>query len=93
MTRERSDIDAALLRKGFEKIEGDHSFYVYWNISGKKTIKKTKISRGTSYKTIGDILLGKMAKQIGISKKNFLELVDCTLSQSGYESLAFPSLE
>lgn len=93
MTRERSDIDSALQRKGFEKIEGDHWFYIYWNLSGKKTMKKTKISRGTSHKTVGDILLGKMARQIGLSKMQFLELVDCTLSRSAYESVAFPAGE
>ncbi|WP_439492304.1 hypothetical protein [Bosea sp. (in: a-proteobacteria)] len=90
MTRARDDIDAALLRKGFRKDEGDHHYYIYWNLSGKKTIKKTKMSHGSSYKTIGDPLLGAMAKQVGLTKKSFLELVDCTLDQTGYEKTAFP---
>lgn len=89
MTRDRDDIEDALLRKGFRPDGGDHHYYIYWNTDGKKTIKKTKMSRGSSYKTIGDELLGKMAKQIGVTKKQFLELVDCTLDQKGYESLAF----
>lgn len=69
---------------------GDHLYYIYWNLAGKKTLKKTKMSRGTSYKTIGDPLLGQMARQVGITKSEFLRLVDCTLDQRGYEKLAFP---
>lgn len=90
MTRARDDIDAALQRKGFRKDEGDHHYYIYWNLSGKKTIKKTKMSHGSSYKTIGDPLLGAMARQVGLTKKSFLELVDCTLDQAEYEKAAFP---
>ena len=89
MVRDKDDIEASLLRKGFQKIDGDHHFYIYWNLSGKKTMKKTKMSHGTSHKSIGDILLGKMAKQIGISKKSFIELIDCTLDRNNYELLAF----
>lgn len=90
MTRERDVIDAALQRKGFQKDNGDHLYYIYWNLSGKKTMKKTKMSHGSSYKTVGDSLLGQMAKQVGLTKKAFLELVDCTLDQAGYEATAFP---
>ncbi len=90
MPRDRDDIDEALLKKGFRLDGGDHYFYIYWNLGGKKTMKKTKMSRGSAYKTVGDQLLGKMAKQTGLTKKNFLELVDCTLDQAGYEAIAFP---
>jgi len=88
VTRDRNVIDAALLRKGFQKDNGDHHYYIYWNLDGKKTMKKTKMSHGSSYKTLGDSLLGKMAKQVGLTKASFLELVDCTLDQVGYEKLA-----
>ncbi len=47
------------------------------------------MSHGTAYKTIGDPLLGEMARQLGLVKKQFLELVDCTLDQQGYEKLVF----
>lgn len=93
MARERRDIDASLQRKGFKRDEGDHHYYIYHNLAGRKTIKKTKISMGTSHKTIGDPLLAQMARQIGVTKQRFLELVDCTLDQAGYEALAFPSKE
>lgn len=87
--RARNDIDSALQRKGFVKDEGDHSYYIYWNISGKKTIRKTKMSHGTSHKEIGDPLLGQMARQLGLTKKDFLQLVDCTIDQEMYEKIVF----
>lgn len=87
MTRERAQIDAALQRKGFVHEDGDHHYYVYHNLAGKKTIKKTKMSRGSKYKTIGDPLLGQMARQVGLTKPKFLELVDCTLDQKSYEKI------
>lgn len=91
MPRDRKDIDAALQRKGFVHEDGDHHYYVYHNLSGKKTIKKTKMSRGTKHKTIGDNLLGQMARQLGLTKASFLELVDCTLDQKGYEKTVWPT--
>jgi hypothetical protein len=93
MTRDRKDIDASLTRKGFKRYDSDHHFYIYHNINGLKTVKKTKMSMGTSHKTIGDPLLGQMARQIGVTKPNLLKLVDCTLDQAGYEALVFPHKE
>jgi hypothetical protein len=92
MTRERADIEASLLKKRFRKDDGDHHYYIYWNISGKKTIRKTMMSRGSSYRSVSDDLLAKMARQTGLTKQKFLELVDCPLDRSGYEKIAFPSL-
>lgn len=90
MTRARKDIHASLLRKGFIHDDGDHHYYVYHNLAGKKTIKKTKMSRGTKYKNIDDSLLGQMARQLGLPKSKFLDLVDCTLDQKGYEKFVWP---
>lgn len=89
MSRLRDDIDVSLTKKGFRREAGDHFFYIYWNLAGKKTLKRTKMSRGSSHKIVGDPLLGAMSRQIGVSKKNFLDLVDCTLDQAGYEAAAF----
>ncbi|MFK5597938.1 hypothetical protein ACFZ8E_13110 [Methylobacterium sp. HMF5984] len=86
MMRERVAIVDALERKGFKCRGGDHEYYIYHNLDGKKTMYKTKVSRGTSYKNIGDDLIGKMARQVGLNKKLFLELVDCTLDQKQYDA-------
>ena len=86
MPRQRADVVSALEKKGFRKKPGgDHDYYSYWNISGKKTSIYTKVSRGTNYKTLSDSLIGKMARQTQLAKNKFLELVDCTLSQELYE--------
>lgn len=85
MTRDRSDVEAALLKKGFRKDDSHHHFFIYWNLAGKKTVRRTKTSHGSSYKTLGDPLLKAMAKQVGLTKPKFIELVDCTLDQKGYE--------
>ena len=90
MQRDRDDIVASLERKGFVKDGGDHEYFIYWNLAGKKTMKKTKVSRGSSYKSIGDDLLGKMSKQVGLTKKLFIDLVDCPLSRDQYEAHIFP---
>lgn len=91
MPRDRRDIDTALQRKGFQRSDNDHHYYIYHTLAGKKTMKKTKMSMGTSHRTISDNLLGEMARQVGVPKGKFLELVDCTLDQSGYEAIVFPS--
>ena len=91
MTRERDDIVSALCKKGFRRDDGDHIYLIYWNISGKKTMKKTKMSHGSSHKTISHPLLAEMSRQVGLSKKQFLELIDCSLDQKGYEEKAFPN--
>jgi hypothetical protein len=91
MTRNRNDIDVALQRKGFRRVDNDHQYYIYYNTDGKKTVKKTKMSMGSSHKTIGESLLAQMARQVGITKGKFLELVDCTLDRDAYQEIIFPT--
>ncbi len=85
MQRSRRDIESALERKGFERREGDHSRFIYHTPDGKKTKIKTKTSHGSGSKSIGDSLLGVMAKQCFLTKSDFLDLVDCPLDREGFE--------
>ena len=85
MARDRAVVEAALQKKGFKKDDSHHHFFIYWNRDGKKTSRKTKTSHGSSYKVLGDPLLKQMARQVGLTKPKFLELVDCSLDQEGYE--------
>ena len=85
--RERSEIKRELEYKGFKNRGGDHEFYIYYTLSGKKTVIKTKISRGTGYKVYSDSLLAAMAKQCKLTKGKFLDLVDCTLNRDEYEKI------
>jgi hypothetical protein len=87
MPRSKSKVESALKSKGFEQIEGDHHFFVYLTVDGRKTTAKTKTSHTPKMKDIPDTLLGLMAKQCHLTKNEFLKLVDCTLSREGYEEI------
>lgn len=78
-------IRSSLQKKGFVASEGDHTFFHYINGDGKKTAVMTKISHGKS--EISDPLIGQMAKQVNLSKNQFMDLVNCPLSKEEYESI------
>jgi hypothetical protein len=86
MGRNRETIKGNLQKKGFElKDGGDHLRFIYMSKNGRKTAVNTKMSRGTKYKVINDGLLAQMSKQCKLSKADFLELIDCTLTRDSYE--------
>ena len=87
MTLKRRKVEAALKRKGFEKGEGRHSYFIYHTRQGVKTSVWTMTSHGSSGADISDPLIALMARQCRISKKKFEQLVDCSLSQEEYEEL------
>jgi hypothetical protein len=69
MQRDIRKIEASLEHKGFVRSEGDHSYFLYRTITGKKTTAKTKTSHTPKMKSIGDDLLGKMGNQSCLLKK------------------------
>jgi predicted RNA binding protein YcfA (HicA-like mRNA interferase family) len=85
MPRTSSDVEKGLEKKGFNKREGDHHFFAYYSIAGKKTRVFTKTSHGK--KEIADNILSQMAKQCRLTNKQFNELIDCPLSQDDYEKI------
>lgn len=85
MQKARKDVISALEYKGFNITERSHHFFVYRTFSGKLTDVHTMISHGSSYKSLGDELLSKMAKQCRLAKKDFLDLINCPLSREQYE--------
>ncbi|MGK5082981.1 hypothetical protein WDW37_06720 [Bdellovibrionota bacterium FG-1] len=84
MPRDKSVVETALRSKGFQQTEGDHHYFIYHRKDGKKTLAKTKTSHGGKA-DLDDYLLGAMAKQCSLTKPQFLELVDCTLTRDAYE--------
>ena len=86
MPKDKRDIEAALENKGFQQQTGDHKYFVYWSIEGKKSMARTKTSHGSG-RDISDDLLAKMAKQCGLTKPQFLRLVECPLQRPDYETL------
>ena len=84
----RKDVLQNLQRKGFVRTERtDHTFLTYHNKLGIKTRVFTFVSRGTSHKSIQDPLIAKMARQCKLTKSDFLDLVDCSMSRDRYDKL------
>ncbi len=78
-------VDTALQRKGFVKDNEGHHVYYYFYIEGKKTKIKTKISHGVS--EISENLISLMSRQVKLKKKQFVDLVECPLTQQKYQRL------
>lgn len=76
----RAWVSAALAKKGFalDDGRGDHDFY-HLVVDGKKTHLFTKLSRGTKYRDLGAPLASAMATQVGLTKAEFLKLVECEI--------------
>jgi hypothetical protein len=87
MPFERRDLVIALQKKGFRPENGDHTFFTFYTEAGQKTSVWTKTSLGTKYKTISDNLIGPMARQCGMNKRQFEEYVACRISHSGLEKI------
>lgn len=85
MPRVKRDVENALESKGFVKKEGDHHYFVYWSVAGKKSRYFTKTSHTPKMRDIPDNLLAQMAKQCGLTKAEFERLVDCPMSRDDYE--------
>jgi len=83
MVRKPSDVEKSLERKGFQRKEGDHSYFNYFTKAGKKTSVFTKTSHGA--KELDDSLLGMMARQCKLSRQNFDLLIECPLDRDNYE--------
>jgi len=84
MPRKQADVEKSLLNKGFQVGGGDHKFFVYHSVAGKKTAVRTKTSHGA--REIDDNLLAQIAKQCRLSNKDFGLLVECPLSREAYEA-------
>ena len=73
-----------LTKKGFIERDGpDRIFTLYYK--GKKTGIRTRISKGSGYKTYGDSLLGQMKKQLKFSSKvDFVDFITCIMAEKEY---------
>lgn len=83
-TRKQNDVEAGLERKGFQQANTHHRYFVYYTRAGVKSRIRTKTSHGGS--DLDRSLIGQMAKQCGVTSKDFLALVDCPLDQAAYEA-------
>lgn len=87
MSLERTLVMDNLPKKGFvEQDDRDHIFY-HFHHDGKKTHIRTHVSHGSKYKTLGNELVGQMAKQCKLTSKNFRGLAECNFSHEDYIKL------
>src|ERR1035437_5968106 len=90
MPRAKAKVEQSLQAKGFQGREGDHHFYVYHRLDGRKSAVFTKTSHTPRMRDLPDVLLGKRARQCRLNRKQFLDLVDCPMSREAYEAAVFP---
>ncbi len=82
-SRKTREIITGLIKKGFQRRDGNHVYLHYYDVTGKKTKICTKVSHGS--KEYGNKILSLMAYQIGLSLEDFLNLIDCPMTQEEYE--------
>jgi len=79
-------ISSSLKKKGFdENKSSNHSRYEYISTSGVHTEFRTHMSHANPGHEIGPSLIAMMSRQVGLSKKDFEDLIRCPLSREGYE--------
>ena len=82
MRAERANIKASLVAKGFTK-ETSHRDHDYFFLDKTKSVY-TKLSRGRKYKTYGDELLGRMSRQLRLTRSQLTRLIDCSMDGAEY---------
>jgi hypothetical protein len=82
--RSAREIEVALTKKDFKVIENDHK-WLWFYYKGKKTTIKTKLSHGVS--DYGDNLLGFMARQLKLQKRQLDLLLDCPMDAEKYAAI------
>ena len=88
MQLDRGVILQNLEQKGFQSEERrKHTFLIHHDRDGRKTGIQTFVSRGSSYKSLDSTLVGAMARQCRITTSQFVNLVNCSLSQDDYYGL------
>ncbi len=86
--RSGREIDVALRRKGFYgTTDSDHRWYFLPRENGDGYLVRTKMSHGMMGQTVGVELIVLMAKQCRLTKKQFLSLIDCPMSEPEYREI------
>ncbi len=82
--RKGMDIDSTLRKKGFiRERDGKHIRYFFPSVPRIRTM----MSHGMMGSTLSAKLISDMAKQLRLTKAQFLALIDCTLSEEGYREV------
>ena len=79
--RSGREIDSALRKKGFRRErDGKHIHYFF----EENPMIVTHMSHGMMGSSIDANLMSRMARQLHLSRGQFLDFIDCLLDQSGY---------
>lgn len=86
MPRKHRNVRSGLSTKGFEIEENrKHIHFVYVDLQGRTTTARTMLSHAAASDDISDQLLGQMARQVGLKRSEFLDLVDCPMSREALD--------
>lgn len=87
MPRKARVVERGLLRKGFRLTDTHHRRFVYHTLDGEQPQPVTTIMSDGADRDISDRLLGLMARQLHLNRRQFDDLIDCRLSQADYEAM------
>ncbi len=77
----QNEVETGLGRKGFKRSNTDHRYYILY--VNERREAATFLSHGKN-QDIGAPLLSAMAKELGITTNEFIDLVKCPLSAEEY---------
>ena len=81
MVFKTAKVEQSLKKKGFQLQPADHRYLVLY-YRGKRTKIRTKVSHNGQ--DINDFLINQMSKQVHLCKEDFIDLINCPLSQEEY---------
>ena len=87
MPRKARVVERGLLRKGFRRTDTHHRRFVYHTLDGEEPQPVATIMPHGADRDISDRLLGLMARQLRLTRRQFDDLIDCRLSQADYEAM------
>lgn len=82
-------VSQSLLAKGFKQDRARDHVYFFFYYNGRRTAVRTKISHNE--REINDNLCAFMARQMGLTVRQFREFVDCSLTGKMYAELLIRS--
>ncbi len=82
MIQKCANVEYALVRKGFHRENAKHHTMFWFTVNGKKTSIRTRMSKGAA--EIDNHLIACMAREMRLSKPEFLNFVACTMSGDDY---------
>lgn len=80
-------VERGLLRNGFRRTDTHHRRFVYHTLDGEEPQPVATIMSHGADRDISDRLLGLMARQLRLTRRQFDDLIDCRLSQADYEAM------